>query len=103
MSISKHDKMNVLLKQIQLSETIVEKHFKNSYIEKLDIYKQAKIWHFHFHIEKPLPIDIYVEFNQQLQATFKSIATIQFTLYTNDATIDNSDICHYWTYFIKNI
>ncbi len=59
--------MKLLLEQIQLSETSIQKYFASSYLEKVEVYKQEKKWHFYIYIEDVLPFDEYLYLYQSLQ------------------------------------
>lgn len=42
MDISKKEKMDLLLKQLQVPEEYVQKYFQDSYLDKLQVYKKTK-------------------------------------------------------------
>ncbi len=103
MDITKKEKMNLLLKQLQVSEELVEKHFKSSELIKLEVYKETKTWHFHIHIKQILPAHVYQIIILKLQETFQQIATVDLSLYTEDKSCDEQTISDYWQCFIQSI
>ncbi|MFD1387901.1 PolC-type DNA polymerase III [Oceanobacillus oncorhynchi subsp. oncorhynchi] len=101
MSISKQEKMKLLLEQIQLSETSIQTYFASSYLEKVEVYKQEKKWHFYIHLEDVLPFDEYLYFQQSLQKSFSSIAEkVELTLHTDNKQCNEKDIGVYWKHFL---
>ena len=103
MSISNEEKMELLLKQIDLPEDLREAYFEQSALEKVVVYKQKKLWHLHIKINKVLPFDVYFEFVNKLKQSFQTIANIKFTINAEDQTCDGKDIQLYWRYFLKSI
>ena len=103
MSISKQEKMELLLKQIQLPTDMIDRHFQNSRLERLDVYRQSKKWHFHIHIEQVLPVDVYQHLLTRLKKSFQSIATIELSIFAEDDTCSDQTISQYWTAFLKTI
>ena len=99
MSISNEEKMELLLKQIDLPEDLREAYFEQSALEKVVVYKQKKLWHLHIKINKVLPFDVYFEFVNKLKQSFQTIANIKFTINAEDQTCDGKDIQLYWRYF----
>ncbi|GIO22000.1 PolC-type DNA polymerase III [Oceanobacillus sp. J11TS1] len=101
MSISKQEKMKLLLEQIQLSEKSIQAYFASSYLEKVEIYKTEKKWHFYIHIEDVLPFDEYLYLYQSLQKSFSSIAEkVELTLLTDNKQCSEKDISFYWKHFL---
>jgi len=103
MHISKQEKMNVLLEQINLPQHVVHKYFQNSYLERLDVYKTSKKWHFHIHVEKVLPADIYQLLHSHIQKSFQNIATTEVYLTTTDSTCYEEVILQYWDVFLQSL
>src|SRR5690625_5022748 len=103
MEISKQEKMQVLLKQLQMPAQHIEKYFQQSKLDKLEVFKQTKIWHFHIHIKRMLPVTIYELLIGSLQSSFQDIAKVDLTLYTEDKTDEETKICDYWHHFLQSI
>src|SRR5690625_556593 len=103
MDISKEEKMRLLLKQLEVSEDIIEKHFQNSELDKLEVYKQTKTWHFHLKVKRILPLHIYQLITAKLQESFQQIATVDLSLKTEEKDCEDATICDYWHSFIQSI
>ncbi|PAV30035.1 PolC-type DNA polymerase III [Virgibacillus profundi] len=103
MDISKIEKMNLLLKQLQIPEEYVESYFQESYLEKLEVYKQTKTWHFYISVKKVLPIDIYQLLTVKLKESFQQVANVDLTLQADEKECDEKTISGYWQNFINSI
>ncbi|RLL45348.1 PolC-type DNA polymerase III [Oceanobacillus piezotolerans] len=103
MDISKKEKMHLLLKQIHMPEEIVNKHFQESYIEKLEVYKHTKTWHFYIHNINIIPPDVYQIFYTKLKEAFHQIAAIELSIETANKDCDPETIVGYWQNFIGSI
>lgn len=101
MEISKREKVNILLNQIQMPEEHIASHFQDSLLEKLDVYKQTKIWNFHIRTKNILPINVYEILQAKLIESFKDIATVELTLYAEDTSCESEIVCEYWRRFLK--
>ncbi|WP_174613313.1 PolC-type DNA polymerase III [Virgibacillus ihumii] len=104
MDISKKEKMQLLLKQLNIVDNEVLDHFFDSELIKLEVHKQSKTWHFHVMVNRLLPIETYTLLSTKLKETFAQFANaVELTLYTNDKKSDNGIICDYWNLFLQNI
>ena len=100
MGLSSHEKMNVLLEQINLNVNEQRQYFDQSKLLKLEVFKQEKRWNFKFQLESILPIELFKRFRAKLQEAFKMVATVTFTLNYNDQSISPKVMCDYWQDFI---
>lgn len=103
MDLSKHEKMNILLKQIDLSQDIIDNHFNNSFLNKLIVIKNTKTWHFYINLEKILPSNIYQVFQMKLTESFQEIAQVKITIETTATPFDEANFNAYWKSFISQM
>jgi DNA polymerase-3 subunit alpha (Gram-positive type) len=101
MDVSKKEKLQVLFKQLQIPEELVNQYFSESYLEKLEIYKSRKTWHFHIHTDKLLPASIYEVFITKLKDSFQHIALVDLSITVEEKEYDEQWIVDYWNYFLK--
>jgi len=101
MDISKKEKMNLLLKQIEMPTDYVQEFFQESSLDKLEIYKQKKSWHFNIIVEKVLPTTIYQELITRLKNAFQQIASVQLTLQAVDNQCTEELVSEYWQLFLN--
>src|SRR5699024_10842333 len=90
MEISKREKINILLKQIHMPKECVDTHFNDSLLERLEVYKQRKTWHFHIQVKNILPFNIYQLLFAKLVDAFQKIATVELTIYTENKQSDST-------------
>ncbi|MFC0524176.1 PolC-type DNA polymerase III [Pontibacillus salicampi] len=101
--MSQMEKMELLLKQLEMPEELWEKHFSNSKLLKLSVNKETKEWHFYFYIPTVLPPNVYALFTSKLHETFAHIATIQWSIETDHKQLEEDSVCDYWLQFVKSI
>lgn len=103
MNISKQEKMKVLLKQLNLPDHLQTEYFQDSILSKLEVYKQAKTWHFHIEVQKIMPLHVYRLLMNKLEESFQKIAQIDVTIYTEDKNCDDQIIYDYWQSYLQSI
>lgn len=103
MDISKTEKMDLLLKQLEIPENYVQSYFKDSYLVKLEVHKQMKEWHFHIHVKRLLPVEVYLLLTGKLREAFQQFAGVELTLYTDEKDCDDQTICNYWNSFLQTV
>ncbi|MDY7043928.1 MULTISPECIES: PolC-type DNA polymerase III [unclassified Virgibacillus] len=102
MNISKKEKMDVLLKQLDITQEHLP-YFENSYLDKLEVYKQSKTWHFHINTEQVLPWEVYQVFESKLRNSFQQIAEVDISIVTNEKSCDTDTTVKYWKHFIQSL
>lgn len=102
MHISKEEKIHVLFNQLQLPADIIETYFKESTLEKLEVFKKTKKWVFHIQLSTILPLTMYQLLLSKLKETFKEIAHVELILITKSKTCEDLTIAEYWQFFLQN-
>lgn len=100
MSLSRNEKMDMLLEQIQLDEETIAAHFKESQLEKLEVDPKEKSWHFHFQLANLLPPTIYKIFTAKLTEAFAHIAAVNWSIRCVTNTMEGDHIQDYWKDFV---
>ncbi|MFD2628419.1 PolC-type DNA polymerase III [Oceanobacillus kapialis] len=100
MDITKKEKMRLLLEQLQIAGEDTEAFFKESYLDKLEIYKKTKTWHFHIVVERVLPLQVYQLLAGRLNNAFEHVAATELTVLTADNNCDEETIVGYWKLFV---
>ncbi|TQS75525.1 PolC-type DNA polymerase III [Ornithinibacillus gellani] len=101
MNISKSDKLHHLLTQLEMSEDDMHTYFKDAYLDKLEVYRQQKLWHFHLTVQQVLPIEIYQLLVGKLQHTFQHTAAVEVTIKSVNPDCEEALICDYWRMFLQ--
>ncbi|WLV25795.1 PolC-type DNA polymerase III [Aciduricibacillus chroicocephali] len=99
MDLSKREKLTILLDQLQLDAAAVDTYFQNAVLEKLEVYKKSKVWHFHISLEKPLPFAVYQDFLNNIGETFKQVAKTDLTVICGDDNYTEELLMPYWKHF----
>src|SRR5690625_190737 len=101
MSLSKENKMGLLLEQINLEKDIVSDYFTESKIKKLEVFTKSKRWHFHIETVNILPAIVYKNFLHKIKKSFEQIAKVDVTLYPMNEEVDEKFILDYWNVFLQ--
>ncbi|MFC2950078.1 PolC-type DNA polymerase III [Virgibacillus sediminis] len=103
MDISKKEKMDVLLEQLQIPLEYRGDYFEGAYLDKLEVHKSKKAWHFYIHVPRVLPVNIYQLFFGKLKEEFQQMANIDLTIEAEDKSCGEETICSYWSTFIQSL
>src|SRR5690625_149311 len=102
MSISKKERMKLLIEQIDLPQDIVTNYFQDSEIDKLELFKVEKLWIFHLNIKNVLPLDVYQVLLVHLKESFKGFANVNIKLICEDNTCMDDIIIDHWLGFTRS-
>lgn len=97
------ERFRLLVSQLGMADDEFQPYFQNGAIIKLTVHKKSKLWHFHFHLERILPFQIFQLFYTKLKKTFSNIASVTFSIQTNTAELDDKLIMDYWPFCIQEI
>ncbi|HET7615580.1 MAG TPA: exonuclease domain-containing protein, partial [Bacillales bacterium] len=97
------NKFQILLKQLEAPDELVQKYFQEAALDKLIIDTETRSWHFQFSMPAPLPPDIYQWFKTRLEETFANIAPVSFSLECNVQTYDESAVLDYWPVCVESL
>lgn len=103
MPLSKKERMDLLVNQIELPQEIIENYFIDSEIEKLELFKEDRLWVFHLNIKKILPLNVYQTLLSHLQTSFKEIANVNIKLVCEDSTCLDELIIEHWLGFTRSM
>ncbi|MGM9986519.1 MAG: PolC-type DNA polymerase III [Bacillaceae bacterium] len=99
----KHQRFQILLDQLKLTEDIVEKYFTDGEIEKVIVDKQNKSWTFMFKFQKRLPVPIFQGFVHRLKEAFQSIAKIGYRISVIEVDSNEEEVQAYWPVCVETI
>lgn len=97
------EKLQVLLQQMQLPESVRKMHFHDATLDKLDIFRREGKWVFHLTLAERLPVDIYQLFAMKITDAFSSIAKVSWKINVKNY-IENDEEWHgYWEIFASEL
>lgn len=73
---AKQERFGLLLQQLAIPPEFVEKYFSDGLIEKVEVYRQEKRWHFYLQLPELLPLNVYQAFHTKLVQAFQNIASV---------------------------
>lgn len=100
--MSQDNRMNILLKQIQLSNEI-KAHFELAELKKVVVFEKKKQWNFYIKTKSALPFKVYYKFIQEIEKAFKQIANIEVYLTADQHVRDQNEWYLYWRYYITKL
>lgn len=93
----------MLLEQLAIPPEFVDEYFNGGMIEKLDVYRQKKKWHFHFQLPEMIPANVFQAFYVKLGQTFKHIAEVDCSLcYASPVNLPDF-LTDYWATIIDRV
>ncbi len=97
------ERFQLLLGQIEITEDVMIRHFENAGIEKLQIDRETKSWHFHFSFQTILPSEVFQRFSTQLVRKFSHIASVSFSLKVEKQEYDEKLVQGYWSLCLQEM
>ncbi len=97
------ERLQLLLQQIQLPKQIVEQHFAEGLIRKLQIDKQKRSWHFQIELKTIVPSAVYELFSVHLKQAFEHIAKVQFTFIYEQKSLSADEWQDYWPIIVTKL
>lgn len=92
-----------LLKQIKLDPLDEEKNYlENGEIQSVKVYKNKKIWEFHFLFDRILPFSLYQKLEHSIKMAFSKIADVSLQIETKNSEMTQELINDYWLLACQN-
>ncbi|WP_026689864.1 PolC-type DNA polymerase III [Alteribacter aurantiacus] len=95
------ERFELLLEQVAMPTEIAQHHVKGGYIEKLEVYKNEKRWHFSVCLPRILPFPVFDVFKTTIKEGFKHIAAVDLTLSYEEPLDPRKHVNDYWPYFVE--
>ncbi|OZM58609.1 PolC-type DNA polymerase III [Lottiidibacillus patelloidae] len=92
----KNERFHILLQQLGLEDFQTNEILRSGKIEKLQVNKSTKAWHFHFNFSTVIPAEMYQVFSASMEKSFAHIATVSFEISTETKTVKEEDVKSYW-------
>nr|WP_281186674.1 PolC-type DNA polymerase III [Bacillus solimangrovi] len=96
-------RFQILLKQMELPETLVEEHFQNGAIIKLTVDKESRSWHFQLQWSELPPANVFQLFTSHIEKSFSHIATVTFSIEPVQQRLTDSLVQGYWPLFVEKL
>ncbi|SER07357.1 DNA polymerase-3 subunit alpha [Gracilibacillus ureilyticus] len=103
MDSTNRERFNLLMQQIGIPDDMKNKYLQNGMIEKLEVFRQTKVWQFSFRLEKLLPADVYQLFVLKLTDAFSSIAKVSWKFSAENTALEENEWSKYWFIFLSEL
>lgn len=98
----REERFQLLMEQLDVPSDIKERYLQEGRIEKLEISKQEKKWHFYLYLPVPLPYDIFELIENKMNAAFTHVASTAFSIqYNEEQPFDR--LPSYWPAIVNRI
>ena len=87
MALTHEEQLKHLISQIQLPDEIVS-FFEAGQLTRVDVSARQRQWIFHVQLLKPLPANVYMQFQQYLKKAFTNIADVSIMISTQSQALD---------------
>ncbi|MED0674575.1 MULTISPECIES: PolC-type DNA polymerase III [Aneurinibacillus] len=101
--LAKQERFNLLLQQLAIPPEFVEKYFVGGLIDKVDVYRQEKRWHFFFELPELLPLNVYQAFYAKLTQTFSNIAAVDCDMRYAQPVPLAGFVKEYWPLIVEKV
>ncbi|MFC5702094.1 PolC-type DNA polymerase III [Cohnella faecalis] len=95
-------RFELLLREAALPAEWIDSHFRDGYIQKVEISRTRKEWTFYFHKDTLIPASVYVGFTGRIKEKLSHIADIRaIVLNYSDAVETDELLQEYWNVFVE--
>ncbi|QDI90269.1 PolC-type DNA polymerase III [Salicibibacter halophilus] len=95
-STVRYERFQLLLEQIGIPEDVYQSELRSGRIDKLDVYRENRKWHFTFRLDKPVNAFAIQLLQEKLNAGFREMATIDFSVVYDEGNIPSEQVTAYW-------
>ncbi|WP_110929448.1 PolC-type DNA polymerase III [Bacillus massiliglaciei] len=97
------ERFQLLLQQLGLTEDAFVQYFSGAEIEKLQIERESKRWHFIFKIPNLIPCSVHSRLKTHLSGTFAHIAKVSFVLNVENPQVTEEIVKDYWNHCLQDL
>jgi len=94
-------RFELLLQQAGVPAEWVDSYFRDGYIEKVEVHKSKKEWHFHLFKSELLPANVYADFCERVKGALGHHAGIAITLRYGERVATDEVLTEYWKVFVE--
>ncbi|SDI94512.1 PolC-type DNA polymerase III [Natribacillus halophilus] len=95
-SAVRYERFQLLLEQIGIPAELGHTELSSGRIDKLDVYREKRTWHFTFRLEKPVTPSVIQLIQEKLQSGFQDIAAVDFSIVHDAGPVSSEHIAAYW-------
>ncbi|MFC3797761.1 PolC-type DNA polymerase III [Cohnella sp. GCM10012308] len=94
-------RFELLLAQAEIPGDWIDAHFRDGYIDRVEVSKANRSWRFHFVKEALLPPPVYAGFHSRVRDKLGHLATIEMCLRHEETIATSELLLHYWPLFVE--
>ncbi len=96
-------RFKLLLQQLELTDDVHMPYFEDAELTRMTVHKKERSWRFLVKFKRVLPLELFTQFRERLQAKFSSIAAVQVHIQTTGQQADGEQISAYWKHVVDEL
>ncbi|WP_096435372.1 PolC-type DNA polymerase III [Alteribacter populi] len=99
----RRERFDLLLEQVVMPEEIRQAHLTEGWIEKLEVFKNEKKWHFTIRLPYMLPYPVFDAVQTTIKQGLQHIATVHLTFRYDQQAQPEKYLASYWPFFVEGL
>ncbi|MFC0229900.1 PolC-type DNA polymerase III [Bhargavaea ullalensis] len=96
-------RFNILLQHIGMTDDGMAGYFGGAALERLDVHKKSRVWHFRVTLKRILPVTVFSEFRKRIDATFSPVARVLLDIRAEEPAADEKLVQGYWPFVLEEL
>ncbi|MBT2581942.1 PolC-type DNA polymerase III [Planococcus sp. ISL-109] len=96
-------RFKLLLQHLELTEDVNMPFFEEAELTRMTVHKKERSWRFLVKLQNVLPLELFIQFRERLQAKFSSIAAVQLHIETNVQQAGGEQVNAYWRQVVDEL
>lgn len=96
-------RFNILLQHIGMTDDGTVRHFEGAALERLDVHRKSRVWHFRVTVGRILPAAVFADFRKRVDVAFSPVARVLLDIRAENAEVDLELVQGYWRHVLDEI
>ena len=96
-------RFKLLLQHLELTEDVNMPYFEDAELTRMTVHKKERSWRFLVKVKHVLPLELFIQLRERLQAKFSSIAAVQLQIETDAKLADGEQVSAYWRQVVDEL
>ncbi|SIT67298.1 PolC-type DNA polymerase III [Edaphobacillus lindanitolerans] len=96
-------RFHILLQHIGMTDDGTVRHFEGAALERLDVHKVSRVWHFRVTVKQILPASVFAEFRKRVDAAFSPVARVRLDIRAEEPAVDADLVQGYWRHVLEEL
>ncbi|MFC4712446.1 PolC-type DNA polymerase III [Planococcus dechangensis] len=96
-------RFKLLLQHLELTEDVNMPYFEDAELTRMTVHKKERSWRFLVKVKHVLPLELFIQLRERLQAKFSSIAAVQLHIETDAKLAEGEQVGAYWRQVVDEL